>query len=141
MDQTGTRKIDTSQHSLSLCDVRRPGMPLIYVNDGFENLTGYRKDEVVGRNCRFLQGPETDRETVDRIRAAVAAGQPLIVDLMNYRKDGKAFWNRLSLRPVFDAAGALSHIIGIQSDLTALKRVEDQLEALAHELGSLQRPS
>lgn len=129
-------QIDSSQHSVSLCDLRRPDAPLIYVNRGFENLTGYSREEVVGRNCRFLQGSDTDRETVARIRAAVKAGEPLLVDLLNYRKDGKPFWNRLSLRPVRSGDGSLTHIIGIQSDMTRLKEIEEQLAVLALELAS-----
>ena len=133
-------QIDSSLHSVSLSDTRRPDAPLIYVNRGFENLTGYRRDEVVGRNCRFLQGADTDRAVVAQIHAAVAGGEPLIVDLRNYRKDGAAFWNRLSLRPVHASDGTLTHIIGIQSDMTRLKDVEEQLHSLALELGGLSSP-
>lgn len=132
-----SNQIDSSQHSVSLCDLARPDAPLIYVNRGFEHLTGYTRDEVVGRNCRFLQGADTDRATVQQIRSSVTAGQPLIVDLLNYRKDGSRFWNRLSLRPVRAADGALTHIIGIQSDMTRLKDIEEQLNTLALELGSM----
>lgn len=128
------RKIDASQHSLSLCDLGRPDAPLIYVNRGFEALTGYRKDEVTGKNCRFLQGPETDPAAVAAIRDAIATNQPLILDLLNYRKDGSQFWNRLSLRPVLRADGTASHIIGIQSDLTKVKAVEEKLFGYALEL-------
>jgi PAS domain S-box-containing protein len=128
-------QIDSSQHSVSLCDLGRPDAPLIYVNRGFENLTGYSRAEVVGRNCRFLQGADTDRGTVRRLREAVTRGEPLLVDLLNYRKDGSRFWNRLSLRPVRTAEGALTHIIGIQSDMTRLKDIEEQLNTLALELG------
>jgi PAS domain S-box-containing protein len=127
-------RIDSSQHSVSLSDVRRPDAPLIYVNRGFENLTGYTKDEVAGRNCRFLQGKDTDRDAVRRISEAVASGRPLLIDLLNYRKDGSAFWNRLSLRPVHAANGELTHIIGIQSDLTRLKEIEEKLHAFAQDL-------
>lgn len=132
-----SNQIDSSQHSVSLCDLCRPDAPLIYVNRGFENLTGYARDEVVGRNCRFLQGADTDRAVVTRIRAAVVGGYDLIVDLRNYRKDGTPFWNRLSLRPVRAADGRLTHIIGIQSDMTRLKEIEEQLNTLALELGSM----
>jgi PAS domain S-box-containing protein len=132
-----SKQIDSSQHSVSLCDLGRPDAPLIYVNRGFENLTGYGRDEVVGRNCRFLQGADTDRGTVASIRDAVGRGEALIVDLLNYRKDRSAFWNRLSLRPVRASDGRLTHIIGIQSDMTRLKEIEEQLNVLALELGSV----
>lgn len=132
-----TGKIDSALHSVSLSDVRRPDAPLIYVNQGFENLTGYTKQEVVGRNCRFLQGIDTDRDAVRQVREAVHAGAPLLIDLLNYRKDGSRFWNRLSLRPVRTPGGELTHIIGIQSDLTRLKETEEQLYALALELAAI----
>lgn len=129
--------IDSSLHSVSLCDLRRADQPLIYVNRGFENLTGYRNDEVIGRNCRFLQGPETDRSAVAEIGEAVSSGRPLVVDLLNYRKDGSVFWNRLSLRPVRNRAGILTHCIGIQSDLTKLKELETKLVQFALDLPDL----
>jgi PAS domain S-box-containing protein len=130
----GNSAIDSAQHSVSLSDLRRPEAPLIYVNRGFENLTGYTNSEVIGRNCRFLQGPATDRAVVRQIRDAIAKGEPLLVDLMNYRKDGTPFWNRLSLRPVRNRAGQLTHCIGIQSDLSKLKELEEQLHQLALDL-------
>jgi PAS domain S-box-containing protein len=130
-------KIDSSQHSISLTDLRRTDAPIIYVNKGFENLTGYTNAEAIGRNCRFLQGPETDTVTVSKIRTAIASGDPLLVDLLNYRKDGSKFWNRLSLRPVRDASGSLTHYIGIQSDLTRLKELEERLNLLALDLQRL----
>lgn len=133
-EMQGRRKIDASQHSVSLCDLGRPDAPLIYVNRGFEALTGYRKDEVTGKNCRFMQGPDTDPAAVQAIRDAIASSSPLIVDLLNYRKDGTQFWNRLSLRPVIGPNGTATHIIGIQSDLTKVKAVEEKLFGYALEL-------
>lgn len=129
-----SRQIDPASHSISLVDVRRPDAPVIYVNRGFEVLTGYTREECVGRNCRFLQGPDSDPETVARIRDAVQRGEPLIVDLLNYRKDGSTFWNRLSLAPVRDAKGRLTHIIGIQSDITALLALQGVVEEWAKDL-------
>lgn len=124
-------KIDPSLQSLSLADCRRAGCPLVYVNKGFEQMTGYAKEEVVGENCRFLQGPRTDPTTVQAIRRAIEGGSPLIVDLLNYRKDGSAFWNRLSLRPVRTSKGELTHFIGIQSNITKMKELEDELHGYA----------
>lgn len=130
-------KIDSAVHSVSLCDVARPDAPLIYVNRGFENLTGYTPGEVIGRNCRFLQAPETDAATVAAIRDAVVGGKPLLIDILNQRKNGTRFWNRLSLRPVHDAAGVLTHIIGIQSDITAVKDIEERMVGLAADLAAI----
>lgn len=133
------RKIDAAQHSLSLCDVRRPDAPLIYVNKGFENLTGYRPDEVVGRNCRMLQGPGTDPKAIEAIREAIASGSSLLLDVLNYRKDGQPFLNRLSLRPVRRGDGELTHYVGIQSDVSAIKALEERMFGFALELGGLSR--
>lgn len=130
-------KIDSSVHSLSLCDVRKPDAPLIYVNKGFENLTGYTPADVIGRNCRFLQGPDTDPAAVAAIREAVRTGTPLLVDLLNTRRNGTPFWNRLSLRPVHNEAGELTHIIGIQTDITAMKELEARMADLARDLAAV----
>jgi len=126
--------IDPSMHSVSLVDVRRPDTPIIYVNRGFEKLTGYTPDEVVGRNCRLLQGSDTDRAVVADIRRAMAAGAPYLTDLLNYKKNGDPFWNRLSLKPVRNELGELTHYVGIQSDITTMKRVEEKLTAFAGDL-------
>ena len=129
--------IDPSVHSVSLVDVRRDDCPLIYVNRGFAMLTGYAPGEVVGRNCRFLQGAATDAETVRQMRQAIVEGLPFLADLTNYKKDGKPFWNRLSLRPVRDLRGAVTHYVGIQTDITAMKRVEEKVYDFALELAAL----
>jgi PAS domain S-box-containing protein len=129
------RQIDPSSQSISLVDARRPDRPIIYVNRGFEHLTGYAREEVIGRNCRFLQGPDTDRSVVDRIRRAVEQGEELIVDLLNYRKNGSTFWNRLSLKPIRNAAGELTHFIGIQSDISAMLALQGMVEEWAKDLG------
>jgi phosphoserine phosphatase RsbU/P len=93
---------------------------------------------VMGRNCRFLQGPDTDPTAMAEIRAALAEARPCVVEILNYRKDGSSFWNRLSITPVRDGAGNLTHFIGVQSDITARRHTEDALrrskEALEHDL-------
>jgi PAS domain S-box-containing protein len=99
--------------------------PLVYVNDAFERITGYEAEEVLGRNCRFLQGPDTDPEPVAELRAAIDEGRPTTVVLRNYRADGTPFWNRASITPVRDD-GELTHFLGFQTDVT--DRVERQVE-------------
>lgn len=133
--QPPSRQVDPASQSISLVDVRRPDGPIIYVNRGFEHLTGYTREECIGRNCRFLQGPGTDRSVVARIRKAIQAGEELIVDLLNYRKDGSTFWNRLSLKPIRNAAGELTHFIGIQSDISAMLALQGMVEEWARDLG------
>ena len=133
------RLIDPASHSLTLADCRRPDMPLIWVNRGFENMTGYTREEAAGRNCRFLQGPETDRGAVAKMKACLNAKEAAIVDLLNYRKDGTTFWNRLSITPVRNRQGETTHFIGIQSDITRMRQLQDQLYEFALELGAYVR--
>ena len=92
--------------------------PVVFANDAFCRLTGYAREEIVGRNCRFLQGPETDRHTVDRIREAVGRAQPIEIDIRNHRKNGEPFWNRLLMAPVRDGAGNLAYFFASQVDVT-----------------------
>jgi phosphoserine phosphatase RsbU/P len=93
---------------------------------------------VIGRNCRFLQGPLTDPDAVAAIRAALDRQRECVVEILNYRKDGTTFWNRLSITPVRDASGEVTHFIGIQSDVTARRVAEEGLrrskEAMEHDL-------
>ncbi len=101
-----------------LSDPRLPDHPMIAVNPAFENLTGYKADDVVGRNCRFLQGAGTDPKTPPRIRACLEAQLGCIEWLVNYRRDGSRFWNLLFLSPVFAPDGTLLHYFGNQRDIT-----------------------
>ncbi|MFC6726503.1 PAS domain-containing protein, partial [Halobium palmae] len=103
--------------------------PLIYVNDNFEALTGYPEAEVLGRNCRFLQGPETDDAAVEEMRAALNEGREVEVEVLNYRRDGTTFWNEVTIAPVHDDGGALTHFVGFQSDITKRKEAEMALAA------------
>jgi PAS domain S-box-containing protein len=97
---------------------RLPDNPVVFANDAFCRLTGYARPEIVGRNCRFLQGPLTDPASVAKIRAAVAAHQPLEIDIRNHRKNGEPFWNRLLMAPVADETGALAYYFASQVDVT-----------------------
>jgi len=106
---------------------RLPDNPIVFVNDSFCRLTGYGRHDILGRNCRFLQGPQTDPAAVARIRAAVAAAQPIEIDLRNHRRGGEPFWNRLLMAPVLDADGQLAYFFASQVDVT-LER--DRLEGL-----------
>lgn len=132
------RALAVTAEGVTIADARRPDRPLIYVNQGFERMTGYPVADVLGRNCRFLQGPETDTAAVAMIRAALADRRECLVEILNYRKDGTAFWNRLSITPLRDAAGEVTHFIGIQSDVTVRRLAEEGLrkakQALEHDL-------
>ena len=97
---------------------RLPDNPIVFVNDAFCRLTGYPREEIVGRNCRFLQGPDTDRDTVARLRAGVDNREPVRIDILNYRKTGETFWNRLLMAPVRDATGEVAYFFTSQVDVT-----------------------
>lgn len=112
--------------SFTISDPRLPDNPLVFVNPAFERTTGYSFEEVQGRNCRFLQGRDTDPADVQRIREALDDQEHATVTLLNYRKDGTAFWNELSLSPVHDARGELTHVVGIQADVTSRVLIEQE---------------
>jgi PAS domain S-box-containing protein len=110
--------------AMIVTDARQSDNPIIFANDAFLALTGYDRDEVIGRNCRFLQGPDTDPVQVDRIRHAVAQGEDLALDVLNYRKDGSTFWNALNLSPVHGKGGEIIYFFGSLLDISDKKRVE-----------------
>jgi len=128
------RAMGAAAEGIVISDPNQPDNPLIYVNDGFERLTGYSRSEVLGRNCRFLQGPGTDTTALELIRECIRERRECHVELLNYRKDGTPFWNRLSIAPLRDAKGRLTHFVGVQSDITARKLAEERLAAANTEI-------
>ena len=137
------RALSASAEGITIADARLPDRPLIYINAGFERLTAYSREAVLGRNCRFLQGAGTDAETVAELRRAIEQACACTVEILNYRQDGTPFWNRLAVTPVKDPSGEVTHFIGIQSDVSVRRRAEDDLRAakldLEKALGELQR--
>ncbi|MBD5657802.1 MAG: EAL domain-containing protein, partial [Candidatus Eremiobacteraeota bacterium] len=113
--------------AIVIADARLPDYPIVYANAAFELMTGYRADELMGQNCRLLQGSETSQPEITEIREALGAGRAARVTLRNFRKDGSLFWNQLTLSPVRDEHHVLTHFIGIQTDVTAGKRFEAEL--------------
>jgi len=121
------RALTACAEGITIADATQPDCPLIYVNRGFEELTGYSAAEACGTNCRFLQGKDTDQTTIEEIRRAIMDERECIVEIRNYRKNGKPFWNRLSITPIRNQNGMVTHFIGIQSDVTARRNAEDAL--------------
>ena len=123
------RAIAAATTGITITDTSRKDNPLVYVNAAFTDITGYEHDDVVGKNCRFLQGPDTDPAAVDEIRRAVREQRSCRVVLVNHRKDGTAFWNDLSISPVTAVDGRVTHFIGIQTDATDRIHNEERLSA------------
>jgi len=123
--------------AICLCDPDVPNIPIVFANRAFRHLTGYSEDEILGRNCRFLQGPGTDPEAVARIRKAIEDQDVTVVELMNYRKNGTSFWNALHLGPIYNSDGKLIYFFGSQwdvSDVRAARAEERHAREMAREL-------
>lgn len=110
-----------------ICDAQLPDQPISFVNGAFCRITGYSQEEVMGRNCRFLQGRDTDPGAVERLRRGIEQKRPVQAILRNYRKDGKTFWNDLHISPVTEVDGSVRHFVGIINDVTARMRTEESL--------------
>jgi PAS domain S-box-containing protein len=120
--------VQMSRMPMVLSDPHQQDNPIIFCNRAFERLSGYQQSEILGQNCRFLQGPETDPATIDRIRQAVARREDIHEDIFNYRKDGSAFWNALFVSPVFGTAGELLYFFSSQLDVTRRHEAEAVLQ-------------
>lgn len=112
-----------------ITDPRQDDNPIIFCNEAFQTLSGYARDEIVGRNCRFLQGPDTDKAAVRRIHDAIERGEDVAVDLLNYRKDGSSFWNALYLSPVRNREGEIEFFFASQLDVTERVNAKALVEA------------
>lgn len=135
--------VEASSNGVVLSDPNLPDMPIIYVNPAFERMTGYSSDEVLGHNCRFLQGEDRDQPDLQELRSAISEARGCRATLKNYRKDGSSFWNELYIAPVYGPDGRLASYVGIQNDVTerqeaqeALRRSEELLR-LATEAGGI----
>jgi len=133
--------LDTCVNGVTLSDPDQPDNPIVYANAAFELITGYDRDEILGRNCRFLQGVDRDQTEIERIREAMREQKSVTVTLRNYRKDGTLFYNRFSIRPLFDREGGLIYYLGIQYDVTDAMRAKDELRRLNARLAAMgERP-
>ncbi|MGJ7457511.1 EAL domain-containing protein [Halomonas sp. RA08-2] len=121
------RSVEASINGIIIADATKEGFPLFYVNSAFEKMTGYRSDEVLGRNCRFLQGERTDKDVIIFMGNRLAEGREVHVTLRNYRKDGAVFWNDLYISPVKDDKDRITHFVGVINDISRQKEHEENL--------------
>lgn len=120
--------INATNAGLTITDATKEDNPIIFANEGFKKLTGYKKDEILGRNCRFLQEGDREQDALDQVRSLIAEGKEGHAALRNYKKDGTPFWNELSIAPITDEEGNITHFVGIQNDVTELIEVQEKLE-------------
>lgn len=122
--------LDTSVNGITLSDPDLPDNPIIYANEAFELITGYNREEILGKNCRFLQGGDRDQPEIDRIREALKEQKAVTVTLRNYRKDGTLFYNQFTIRPLYDPQGHLIYYLGVQYDVTEKVKAREELKRL-----------
>jgi diguanylate cyclase (GGDEF)-like protein/PAS domain S-box-containing protein len=125
------RAVEATRTGVLITDPNRPDNPIVYANPAFERITGYSAEEVIGRNCRFLQRDDRDQPALEEVRTAIREGRDCRVAVRNYRKDGALFWQELSISPVRDDRGRITHFVGIQEDVTERKLAEERLAHLA----------
>ncbi len=128
--------LDTCVNGITLSDPDQPDNPIVYANEVFERITGYRQEEIIGRNCRFLQGSERDQPEIERIREAMQTNKEVTVTLRNYRKDGTAFYNEFTIRPLYVPKGATVYYLGIQHDVTDELLAKEELKRLSEQISS-----
>ncbi|WP_234300921.1 PAS domain S-box protein [Sphaerospermopsis aphanizomenoides] len=122
------RAVASTNNGIVIADAKRTHHPVIYVNPAFEKITGYTASEVIGKNCRFLQSQDIQQSGLEELRVAIKAGKSCDVVIRNYRKDGTLFWNELSISPIYDDHGQLTHFIGIQNDITKRQEAEAEIK-------------
>ena len=131
------KSMEQTRMAICLTDPTRDDNPIVFVNRAFLDLTGYPEEEVLDRNCRFLQGPDSDRSTIREMRRTIESEDVSVVEVLNYRKDGSRFWNALHIGPLYDDDGTLRYYFGSQWDVTdvhAARASEQQAKLLAREL-------
>ncbi|WP_115047354.1 hybrid sensor histidine kinase/response regulator [Xanthomonas arboricola] len=119
--------VETTRMPMTVTDPHLPDNPIVFANRAFLEMTGYSADEIIGNNCRFLQGPETDRSSIDDVRESIENRREFATEVLNYRKDGSSFWNALFVSPVFDESGRLVYFFGSQLDVSRRRDAEDAL--------------
>jgi PAS domain S-box-containing protein len=125
-----TQILDGCINGVTLSDPDIEDNPIVFANQVFEKITGYTKEEIIGKNCRFLQGDLRDQPEIAQIKEAVKNRTPIEVTLKNFRKNGELFYNRLSIKPLFDGEGRLIYFLGVQYDVTEQKLAQTEIDQL-----------
>ncbi|MFP7492630.1 PAS domain-containing protein [Terribacillus saccharophilus] len=139
-DQFVKHAIDYVGAGVVITDPSLPDNPIIYTNKGFEELTGYPAEEIIGHNCRFLQGEDTNRDDVTLVRDAIRNEEALVVELKNYRKNGEMFWNELEIYPIYLDSEKKTFFVGVQKDVTQRKLNEELVSHYLEEVARLSTP-
>jgi PAS domain S-box-containing protein len=129
-----TQILDSCVNGVTLSDPDLEDSPIVYANKAFEDMCGYTQEEIIGRNCRFLQGVDRGQPELDTLRAAIKKGQPIEVTLRNYRKNGELFHNRLVVKPLTDDRGNVVYFLGVQYDITEQVNAQREIDKLSKEL-------
>ncbi|MBU2569239.1 MAG: PAS domain-containing protein [Gammaproteobacteria bacterium] len=129
--------LDECINGITLADPDLEDMPIVYANKAFVAVTGYSQEEVIGRNCRFLQGDDRNQEEIKRIKEAINEQKPVEVVLRNYKKNGDLFYNKFKIIPLFDRSGKLIYFLGVQYDVTRQIVDEETINNLRKQLESL----
>jgi PAS domain S-box-containing protein len=129
-----TQILDTCVNGVTLTDPDLEDSPIVYANKAFEDICGYPQEEIVGRNCRFLQGTDRNQPELDKLRAAIKKGEPIEITLRNYKKNGELFHNRLNVKPLLDDKGRVVYFLGIQYDITDQVNYKKEIDDLSSKL-------
>jgi len=129
-----TQILDSCVNGVTLTDPDLEDSPIVYANKAFEDMCGYSQEEIVGRNCRFLQATDRNQPELDRLRAAIKRSEPIEVTLRNYKKNGDLFHNRLVVKPLFDDKGNVVYFLGVQYDITQQVDAQEEIKNLTEKL-------
>ncbi|MFC5713628.1 PAS domain-containing protein [Thalassorhabdus alkalitolerans] len=135
-----TQAMDYTRVGVIITDPELPDNPIIYANKGFINVTGYSREEIIGKNCRFLQGEKTNPEKIKAMKEAIAQKISISIELYNYRKDGRGFWNELNIDPVYVEKEDKYYFVGVQKDITQEKEYRESLQTYLEEINMLSTP-
>ena len=132
--------LDECVNGVTLADPDLEGMPIVYANKAFEKLTGYSQEDIIGFNCRFLQGEDREQEARYQLAEAIKSHKPISVTLRNYRKDGELFYNHLKITPLFNRKGQVIYYLGVQYDVTYQENAKSEIQELTRLLNASLEP-